>query len=238
MIYVGKEKILVVEDNGALAAGLKFAFTREGWEVSIANNLSEAKKRFKDEIIDLILLDVMLPDGSGLDFCREVRRVSGVPIIFLTAKDEELDIIQGLEIGGDDYITKPFRVGELTTRIKVALRRINKNQTQIENTKSALKTGNLTIDILDGKVKNNEIEILITPIEFKLIKMFVQNPLQILTRNQILEKLWDVDGDYVDEKTLTVHIRRLREKIEEEPSNPKYIVTIRGVGYKRNMQLL
>jgi DNA-binding response OmpR family regulator len=238
VIYVGKEKILVVEDNVALASGLKFAFTREGWEVSIANNLSEAKKTFKDEMIDLILLDVMLPDGSGLDFCREVRSVSSVPIIFLTAKDEELDIIQGLEIGGDDYITKPFRVGELTTRIKVALRRINKNQTQIDNTKSVLKTGNLTIDILDGKIKNGETDILVTPIEFKLIKMFVQNPLQILTRNQILEKLWDIDGDYVDEKTLTVHIRRLREKIEEEPSNPKYIVTIRGVGYKWNMQLL
>ncbi|MFY9177911.1 MAG: response regulator transcription factor, partial [Caldicoprobacterales bacterium] len=176
-----------------------------------------------------IILDIMLPDGNGYDFCRYVRKHSDIPIIFLTSYDEEVNIVLGLDIGGDDYIIKPFRVMELMSRIKAVLRRHKLAEQKKPN---YWISGNIKINPESGKVTKNNNEIVLTPVEYKLLLTFVKHPHQVLTRGQILECLWDIDGEFVDDNTLSVYIRRLREKIEDNPSKPSYIKTIRGVGYK------
>jgi DNA-binding response OmpR family regulator len=223
--------ILVIEDDTVLGTGITYALQKENFSVTIAGTINEGYQLFKAREFNLILMDIMLPDGSGYDLCKEVRKQSGVPIIFLTACDEEVNVVLGLDLGGDDYITKPFRVKELISRIKVALRR-NSSGSPLE--KTILKSGNVTIHLPETKAFKNDEELNLTPVEFKLLSMFARNPRQTLTREQILGKLWDTVGDFVDDNTLSVHIRRLREKIETDPSNPEYIVTVRGVGYKWN----
>ncbi len=218
--------ILVVEDDITLSQGIEFTLSREDYKVHVAPTLEEARKLFKEISPDLILLDVMLPDGSGYDLCKWVRGISKVPVVFLTACDDEVNVVLGLEIGGDDYIAKPFRVRELVSRIKAVLRRHGVS----DNTE--ITSGNLRLDILKGKLWKDNKEIFVSPMEWKLLGVFLQNPQQLLTRNTILEKLWDVSGEFVDDNTLSVYIRRLREKIEDDPSKPIYIETVRGMGYR------
>ncbi|MBB6214363.1 DNA-binding response OmpR family regulator [Anaerosolibacter carboniphilus] len=227
-------RILVVEDDQALAMGIEFALKKEEFEVQVADNIQAAKKAFQEERYQLVLLDVMLPDGSGYDLCREIRETSKIPVIFLTACDEEVNVVLGLDIGGDDYITKPFRVKELISRIRAVLRRQGGNQ---ENTRTAavcIKSGDIALYPLETKVTRDNKEILLTPAEYKLLSALIQNPMQTLGREIILEKLWDMDGEFVDDNTVSVYIRRLREKLEDNPSKPEYIVTVRGIGYKWN----
>lgn len=220
--------ILIVEDDDSLAMGLEFSILNEQWGARIAKTLYEAEQLFLSHTFDLVLLDNKLPDGLGLDFCRSIRKSSNVPIIFLTASDEEVNIVLGLEIGADDYIVKPFRVKELISRIKAVLRR-----TKLPDTApSVIRTGKLMIRPIDWKVYYNGRDMYLSPTEFRLLYCLVRHPQQILSRNQILQQLWDIEGEYIDNNTLSVHIRRLREKIEPDPSNPIYIITIRGVGYK------
>lgn len=220
--------ILLVEDDGTLAYGLEFALKNEGFNVALADTLEGAKESFKNNKFDLILLDVKLPDGTGYDFCKEVRKNSNIPIIFLTAFDEEVNVVLGLDIGGDDYITKPFRIRELVSRIKAVLRR----NTIDENKNDVLTFDSIKIYLQEGKVTKSRQEIVLTALEYKLLLILVKNSNKVLSRNTILANLWDIGGEFVDDNTLSVYIRRLREKIEDDAAKPSYILTVRGMGYK------
>lgn len=222
-------KALMVEDDSTIAFGVKYALDQEGFNVDIAKDLESARESINNNEYNIILLDVMLPDGTGYEFCKEVRDMSEVPIIFLTACDEEVNIVMGLDIGGDDYMTKPFRVRELISRIKAVLRR--RGAVNEEN-KKILKFGNISIYTLEARIFKNNEEIYLTSVEYKLLLILAQNKNIVLSRAQILEKLWDVSYDFVNDNTLTVYIKRLREKIEDNPSTPKQIITVRGLGYK------
>lgn len=220
--------ILMIEDDLSLINGLSFAIKKQGYDLDIARTSCEADAIWADGKYDLVILDVSLPDGSGFDICKKIRQTSKVPIIFLTAADEETDIIMGLDIGGDDYITKPFKLAVLLSKMNALLRRShNFNQTDTE-----LNSNGITVQLLKGSVYKNGKQIDLTTSEYKLLCLFMENPDMILSAEQILSKLWDCDENFVDNNTLTVYIRRLRAKIEDNPSKPKMIVTLRGMGYK------
>ncbi len=221
-------KILIIEDDLSLINGLSFAIRKQGYDLDIARTVLETDAIFADGKYDLVILDVSLPDGSGFDICKKIRKISKVPIIFLTAADEETDIIMGLDIGADDYITKPFKLAVLMSRINAILRRSNNfNQADME-----LNSNDMTVKLLKSEVYKNGERIDLTSGEYKLLCMFMENPNIVLSADRILSKLWDCDENYVDNNTLTVYIRRLRTKIEDNPSEPKKIITIRGMGYK------
>lgn len=221
-------KILIIEDDLSLINGLSFVIKKQGYDLDIARTVLETDAIFADRKYDLVILDVSLPDGSGFDICKKIRQTSKVPIIFLTAADEETDIIMGLDIGGDDYITKPFKLAVLLSRINAILRRSNNfNQTDTE-----LNSNGITVKLLKSEVYKNGERIDLTTGEYKLLCMFMENPNIVLSADRILGRLWDCDENYVDNNTLTVYIRRLRTKIEDNPSEPKMIQTVRGMGYK------
>ena len=224
------KRIFIVEDDLSLINGLSFAIKKQGYETDIARTYLEAEKMWINGKYDLVILDVSLPDGSGYDLCKNIRQTSKVPIIFLTAADEETDIIMGLDIGGDDYITKPFKLAVFLSRINALLRRSdNFNRADAE-----LDSNGIKVQLLKGEVyKDNEL-LDVTASEYKLLCLFMQNPDIVLSPEQILSKLWDCDEKYIDSNTLTVYIRRLRTKIEDNPSQPKKIVTVRRMGYKWN----
>ncbi|MBC5997624.1 DNA-binding response regulator [Romboutsia ilealis] len=222
--------ILMVEDDSTIAFGVKYALEQEGFNVDICKDLESSRQNIEKKEYDIILLDVMLPDGNGYDLCKEIRKTQDTPTIFLTACDEEVNIVMGLDIGGDDYITKPFRVRELISRIKAVLRRRGKNS----ESKKVLKFGNLSIHTLEARVYKNGEEIFLTSVEYKLLLILIQNKNTVLSRSQILEKLWDVTYDFVNDNTLTVYIKRLREKIEDDSTDPQHVITVRGLGYKWN----
>lgn len=179
---------------------------------------------------DLVILDVTLPDGSGFDICRNIRKTSKVPIMFLTAMDEETDIIMGLDIGGDDYITKPFKLAIFMSRINALLRRSdNFNRADTE-----LNSNGIRVELLKGEVYKNNEQVELTANEYKLLRLFMENPDTVLSPEQILRHLWDCDENYIDNNSLTVYIRRLRTKIEDDPGNPQRIITVRRMGYKWN----
>ena len=213
--------ILLVEDSESIIMGLKYSLEQEGFKVITAKTIKEAKEY--DEY-DLILLDITLPDGNGFDFFKEIKKKEDVPVIFLTALDEEINIVKGLDLGAEDYIVKPFRVKELISRIKVALRRYNKISSSIININGIeLDTENMQAK-KDGKV------IELTSLEFKILLLLFTNKNKLVTRDMILNKIWDLAGNFVNDNTLTVYIKRIREKIGDNEG--KIIKTIRGVGYK------
>lgn len=224
------QKILMVEDDRNLALGIEYALKNEGFAVEAASNLAKAREIAAKDDFDLILLDIMLPDGTGYEFCREIREKTDKPVIFLTACDEEVNVVMGLDMGGDDYITKPFRIREMVSRIKAVLRR-NPGQKD-EDSGRILCSGNLQLYILEGKARKNGSDIFLTSMEYKLLLTLVSHPRQVLGRSSLLEGLWDIDGEFVDDNALSVYIRRLREKIEDAPEKPEYISTVRGMGYK------
>ena len=223
-------KILLLEDDLSLINGLSFAFKKEDFEVDVARTIREANLLWNDGKYDLLILDVSLPDGSGFEICKKVRMVSNVPIIFLTASDEEICVIMGLDIGGDDYITKPFKLGVLMSRINALLRR-TKNFIGEE---TELNSNGIKVLLLKGQVFEGSRLLDLTAAEYKLLCLFMQNPNIVLSKERILEKLWDSDNNYVDNNTLTVYIRRLRMKIEHNPSEPQMLLTVRRMGYKWN----
>ena len=223
-------KILMIEDDSTIAFGVKYALEQEGIKIDISKDLESGRFNINENTYDLILLDVMLPDGNGYDFCKEIRKINNTPIIFLTACDDEVNVVMGLDLGGDDYITKPFRVRELISRIKAVMRR-NKGE---DKSKKVLKYGDLSIHTLEARVFKGSEEVFLTSVEYKLLLILIQNENIVLSRNQILEKLWDITYDFINDNTLTVYIKRLREKIEDDSSNPHHIITVRGMGYKWN----
>lgn len=224
------KRIFFVEDDLSLINGLSFAIKKQGYEIDVARTSLEAEQLWMNGKYDMVILDVSLPDGSGYDICQKIRKVSKVPIMFLTAADEETDIIMGLDIGGDDYITKPFKLAVFLSRVNALLRR-SENFNQME---TELSSNGITIQRLKGEVYKNGKQIDLTASEYKLLCLFMENPDMILSPEQILSRLWDCDEKYIDTNTLTVYIRRLRKKIEDNPADPHSIVTVRGMGYKWN----
>ena len=227
-----RRKILLLEDDLSLVDGLVYTLQREGYEVSVARTVREARRALQQgEDYALLLLDVTLPDGTGFALCEDVRASdSQVPILFLTAADEEVQVIRGLDSGGDDYLTKPFRLGELCSRIRALLRR---SQVQADTqSKELLCFGTLQIHLGENRVWKDKELLPLTAMEYRLLCLLVQDRGKILTREVLLERLWDQSGSFVDDNTLSVHIRRLREKIEEYPSIPKHLLTVRGFGYQ------
>lgn len=223
--------ILLVEDDLSLIAGLEFSLQKNGFLVEIARTVKEAFSRIEDSKYDLLILDLTLPDGSGFDICRKIRQSSAVPIIFLTASDEEVNIVMGLDIGGDDYITKPFKLNELVSRIQALLRRAGlTDREQIE-----LQSNDLTVKLLESRVWKGKQELEFTTAEYRLLCLFMRNPNIVLTREQILDRLWDHNGSFIDDNTLSVYVRRLRSKIENDPEKPKLLLTVRGLGYRWNV---
>lgn len=222
------KRIFFVEDDLNLSNGLSFAIKKQGYEIDIARTSIEAQALWINGKYDLVILDVSLPDGSGYDLCKKIRKVSKVPIMFLTAADEETDIIMGLDIGGDDYITKPFKLAVFLSRINALLRRSdNFNQLDTE-----LNSNDIKVQLLKREVYKNGEQLDLTASEYKLLCLFMENPNNVLSPEQILGKLWDCNENYIDSNTLTVYIRRLRTKIEDNPGEPRNIVTVRGMGYK------
>jgi two-component system response regulator RegX3 len=222
--------IFFIEDDLSLISGLSYVIKKQGYEIDIARTSLEAETLWINGKYDLVILDVSLPDGSGYDLCKKIRKTSKIPIIFLTAADEETDIIMGLDIGGDDYITKPFKLAVFLSRINALLRRSdNFNQADTE-----LNSNGIKVQLLKREVYKNEEQLELTASEYKLLCLFMENPDIVLSPEQILSKLWDCDENYIDNNTLTVYIRRLRTKIEENPGEPQKIVTVRRMGYKWN----
>jgi len=221
-------KILFVEDDRIIASGLCYSLAQEGYEVTHCLNAAEAETALVKNSYDLAILDINLPDGSGYDICRKIKEKTDIPVIFLTAIDDEVNVVMGLDMGADDYITKPFRVRELLSRIKSVTRRYGKG----ESRKTVVEFGGLKIDTAQAKVFKGNREIFLTSLEYRLLLIFANNQGQVLSRNQILERLWDFAGDFVNDNTLTVYIKRLREKIEDDAQNPRIIMTVRGIGYK------
>ena len=225
------KRILFVEDDLSLIHGHSYALKKQGYELHIARTYLEAKTLWSKINCDLIILDVSLPDGSGYDLCQDIRKTSKVPILFLTAADEETEITMGLDIGGDDYITKPFKLAVLLSRINALLRRSeNFSQPSIE-----LNSNGIQVQMLKREVFKDGMKIQLTAGEYKLLCFFMENPNIVLSPEQILGRLWDCEENYIDNSSLTVYIRRLRAKIEDNPKTPSRIVTVRRMGYKWNI---
>lgn len=224
------KRLFLLEDDLSLINGLSFAIKKQGYEIDVARTMVEADGLWTEGKYDLVILDVSLPDGSGFEFCRKLRQTSKIPIMFLTAADEETNIIMGLDIGGDDYITKPFKLAVFLSRINALLRRSENFNTAV----TELNANDIHINLLKGEVYKQGRQLDLTASEYKLLCLFLENPNQILSPEQILGKLWDCDESYIENNSLTVYIRRLRTKIEDHPGEPKRIITVRGMGYKWN----
>ena len=218
-------KILLVEDDGQIAAYLGELLRAEGFDTQIAGSKKEAGECLLIQAFDLVLLDVSLPDGNGFSICAEIKREYEIPVIFLTASGDEYSVVAGLDMGADDYIAKPFRPRELISRIRSVLRRCKKEQ-------RILSCGDLRVNVSSATVTKGEKELFLSALEYRLLLLLLQNKGQILTRNQLLEEIWDASGEYVNDNTLSVYMKRLREKIEENPQSPRLLHTIRGIGYR------
>lgn len=227
-------RLLLVEDDEPLALGIEFTLKDEGYEVFRASTVNEGKALLKQGGFDLILLDINLPDGNGYDLCRYIRLNSEVPIIFLTALDDEVNVVLGLDIGGDDYITKPFGVRELLSRIKALIRRNSKSI----SAGNKLRSESIIIDTSTAVVKKNGEDITLTAQEYRLLLIFMSKPHILMKRDEILSNLLEGAEAFFDENTLSVYIKRIREKIEDNPKEPSYIVTQRGMGYKWNKDVV
>ena len=221
-------RILVVEDEASFSEALAYLLTKEGFEVTVAENGTDAIRAFTQNGADLVLLDLMLPGLSGVEVCKQIRLDSQVPIIMLTAKDDEVDKVVGLEIGADDYVTKPYKSRELVARIRAVLRRQGNSEEVSEN---VLAAGGVSMDVERHLVSVRGTSVSLPLKEFELLEMLLRNAGRVLTRGQLIDRIWG--SNYVgDTKTLDVHIKRIRAKIEENPAEPRIITTVRGLGYK------
>ena len=237
MLTIGNEqrlsRILLLEDDSSLVDGLCYSLKKSGYEVETAGCVREAKEFLARRQYDLLLLDVTLPDGTGFQVCEAVRAQGDqVPIIFLTASDEEINVIRGLDSGGDDYVGKPFKLGELLSRIRALLRRAGVKQAEEKiRGEDSLVCGEIRIDFAGNRVFLRGEKLELTQIEYRLLSLLVRSCGRVVTREIIFENLWDYSGNFVDDNTLSVYIRRLREKVEKDPSKPEHLITARGFGY-------
>jgi len=221
-------KLLLVEDDKTIVLGLEYSLSQEGFNVISCYDSKTALNLIESEKFDFALLDINLPDGNGFDICRRFKEKDDTPVIFITARDDEGSVVMGLDIGADDYITKPFRIRELQSRIRSVLRRAGRRYKD----DIIYQYGNVTVNTTKGSVTKNEEDVFLTALEYRLLLTLINNEGHVLTRNRLIESIWDVSGDFVNDNTLTVYIKRLREKIEDDPQNPKIIKTVRGIGYK------
>lgn len=219
-------KILIVEDDSAIRLGLRYYLEQEGFAVLEADSVLSARNNF-NSLVDLVLLDINLPDGNGFDLFKEIKNKCDIPIIFLTANDLEVSVVMGLDMGADDYITKPFKARELVSRIKSVLRR-----TRGKSDSNIIKIHDILIDMKQAKVFKGGIDVMLTALEYKILLILALNINTVFSRGKILSDIWDVNEAFVNDNTLTVYIKRIREKIEDDPNNPKIILTVRGIGYK------
>jgi DNA-binding response OmpR family regulator len=219
-------KILFLEDDPAIATGLEYSLKNEGYEVKWVSKVSDAMATVSSETFDLCILDINLPDGNGYEVCKEIKKNLEIPVIFLTAYDDEVNVVMGLDYGADDYISKPFRVRELMARIKTVMRRYSS-----AGGEGVIKIGNITINTKQAKVLKDGVDVELTAVEYKLLLILLNNRGVVLSRNKLLENMWDIEGDFVNDNTLTVYIKRLRDKIEEDSANPAIVKTVRGLGY-------
>lgn len=217
-------RIMLVEDNNAIIMGLEYLLSKEGYQVMTAKNRKQALEVLEQESIDLILLDVALPDGNGFEICRKVKERWGTPVIFLTAAEEEADVVRGLDIGADDYIIKPFRNRELVSRMKSVLRRNGGKGSTV------LCCGDITLDTETGQVCRREKQLALTKLEYKILSVMMAHPGRIFTRDEILADIWDISGNFVNDNTLSVTMKRIREKLGD--FDGKIIRTVRGIGYR------
>lgn len=218
-------RIFLVEDDKAIAKNLILLLRSEGFAVTHAPTRREALDALDGNQFDLALVDISLPDGNGFTVCTEIKDTLDIPVIFLTASGDEASVVTGLNMGADDYVTKPFRPRELIARIKAALRKNGRSG-------AAFETGGLHVDTASGVVKKNGAEVFLSALEYRLLLVFIGSPSGIITRGRLLDELWDAAGEFVNDNTLTVYIKRLREKIEDDPADPKIILTVRGTGYR------
>ena len=218
-------RILLVEDDDQIASYLGELLRAEGFDTQIAGSKKEASECLLVQAFDLVLLDVSLPDGNGFSICAEIKKEYEIPVIFLTASGDEYSVVAGLDMGADDYIAKPFRPRELISRIRSVLRRCKKEQ-------RILSCGDLKVNVSSATVTKGEKELFLSALEYRLLLLLLQNKCQILTRNQLLEEIWDASGEYVNDNTLSVYMKRLREKIEKNSQSPRLLHTIRGIGYR------
>ncbi|WP_306569510.1 response regulator transcription factor [Faecalispora jeddahensis] len=219
------KRIFLVEDDKAIAKNLVLLLRSEGFTVTHASTHGEALAALAEHKFDLALIDISLPDGNGFTVCTEIKETLDIPVLFLTASGDEASVVTGLNMGADDYITKPFRPRELIARIRTALRKSGYSP-------SAFEISGLHVDTASGVVKKNGNEVFLSALEYRLLLVFINNPKSILTRSRLLDELWDAAGEFVNDNTLTVYIKRLREKIENNPANPQMILTVRGTGYR------
>lgn len=218
-------KILLVEDDKAIVSNLTEFLSNEGYIVKNVSGQTDALNLLAQESVDLVLLDVSLAEGNGFATCKAIKADYNIPVIFLTASDDEFSTVTGFDLGSDDYIPKPFRPRELASRIKNVLRLTG-------NTGKIVKLGNVLVDTEKGIAKKNNADLYLSALEYRILLMFINNRGKLLTRNQLLDSIWDIAGEFVNDNTLTVYIKRLREKIEDDPAKPKIILTVRGMGYK------
>ncbi len=216
--------MLIIEDDENLSRGIAFAFEKDGFSVVVKNTLKDGQESFEQDNYEIVLLDLGMPDGDGMEFLKNIRKKSSIPIIMLTARDLETDEVSGLSAGADDYITKPFALSVLRARVETVIRRIGAKE-------QFICLGSFRLDTDLCKLYRDGLDIPISGTEFRLLKYFMGNAGQILTKGQILAALWDNQGNYVDENALQVNISRLRSKIEIEPKNPKILKTVHGMGY-------
>ena len=220
-------EIFLLEDDEAIALGLAYSLEKEGYTATVAKTVADARRIIAEKTFSLYILDLTLPDGSGYDICREVKRQGDLPVIFLTAYDDEVNVVMGFDLGADDYISKPFRLKELLARIRSVTRRYERRDAD-----GTISVGDVRVSVADARVFRGEEEIFLSAMEYRLLLTMLNNRGVVLTRAKLLEELWDVDGDFVNDNTLTVYICRLRDKIEKDPSRPEIIKTVRGMGYK------
>ena len=218
--------IFLLEDDEAIGVALTYSLESEGYSVTLAKSIAKAKSVINSNTFSLYILDLTLPDGSGYDICKEVKAQGDYPVVFLTAYDDEANVVMGFDLGADDYIAKPFRLKELLARIKSVLRRYSK-----ETADGMINIQNIRVNTNEARVFKNDEEVILTAMEYRLLLTMLNNRGIVLTRNKLLEDIWDIEGDYVNDNTLTVYIKRLRNKIEDEPAEPKIIKTVRGMGY-------
>ena len=224
-------KLLLVEDDQGIVENLTAFLKEEDFEVEAVNGQKDAIRCLEEKKYDLMLLDVSLADGNGFAVCAAAKAITDIPVIFLTASGDEYSVVTGLDMGADDYIAKPFRPRELVSRMKSVLRRCGK-------TNAVFEIGKLSVDTVKGTVLKAGEEVFLSALEYRLLLMFVNHRGEVLSRNRLLEEIWDIAGEFVNDNTLTVYIKRLREKIEDDPQKPIYIKTIRGIGYRLELSLI
>lgn len=219
--------LLLVEDDKTILDGLKFCLTKENFDIKTAPNGRDALKELDNNKIDLLILDINLPDINGIDLYKKIKNDKDIPTIFLTANDLETTVVEALDTGADDYITKPFKTRELISRINSVLRRVYKKENS-----NIIEFKNIKINLNEATVYKDNEKIFLTALEYKILLILFMHPGRVFTRESILAEIWDTEEEYVNDNTLTVYIKRIREKLEDDPANPKIIMTVRGLGYK------